>query len=91
MSVNFARLGSIVSLRDIPAKAELIRLCGLYNPVRLQRNVNKAILALREAVAAQSHSLWKGTCNLKLLFKMRHFGRALLAGLGTSPARLFAE
>jgi hypothetical protein len=37
-------------------KAELRRLCGLYNPVQLQHNVNKAILALREAVAAQSPS-----------------------------------
>jgi hypothetical protein len=36
-------------------KAELTRLCGLYNPVQLQHNVNKAVLALREAVAAQSH------------------------------------
>jgi hypothetical protein len=35
-------------------KAELTRLCGLYNPVRLQHNVNKAIPALREAVAALS-------------------------------------
>jgi hypothetical protein len=26
-------------------KAELSRLCGLYNPVRLQHNINKAILA----------------------------------------------
>jgi hypothetical protein len=36
------------------AKAELIRLCGLYNPVQLQHSVNKAVLALREAVATQS-------------------------------------
>ncbi|MDR1094864.1 MAG: transposase family protein [Spirochaetaceae bacterium] len=36
-------------------KAELTRLCGLYNPVQLQHNVNKAVLALREAVAAGSH------------------------------------
>jgi hypothetical protein len=36
------------------AKAELTRLYGLYNPVQLQHTVNKAILALREAVAAQS-------------------------------------
>ena len=35
-------------------KAELTRLYGLYNPVQLQHNVNKAILALREAIAAQS-------------------------------------
>jgi hypothetical protein len=35
-------------------KAELTRLCGLYNPVQLQHNVNKAVLALREAVAARS-------------------------------------
>jgi hypothetical protein len=34
-------------------KAEPARLCGLYNPVRLQHNVNKAVLALREAVAAR--------------------------------------
>ncbi|MDR2095093.1 MAG: hypothetical protein LBP76_06195, partial [Treponema sp.] len=34
-------------------KAELIRLYGLYNPVRLQHTVNKAILALREAVATR--------------------------------------
>ena len=34
-------------------KAELTRLYGLYNPVQLQHNVNKAILALREALAAQ--------------------------------------
>jgi hypothetical protein len=37
-------------------KVELVRLCGLYNPVRLQHNVNKAVLTLREAVAAQSSS-----------------------------------
>jgi hypothetical protein len=37
-------------------KAELSKLCGLYNPVRLQHNVNKTVLALREAVAAQSPS-----------------------------------
>jgi hypothetical protein len=35
-------------------KAELSRLYGLYNPVQLQHNVNKAVLALREAVAARS-------------------------------------
>jgi hypothetical protein len=35
-------------------KAELTQLCGLYNPVQLQHNVNKAVLALREAVAARS-------------------------------------
>jgi hypothetical protein len=35
-------------------KAELTRLGGLYNPVHLQHNVNKAILALREALAARS-------------------------------------
>ena len=35
-------------------KAELTRLYGLYNPVQLQHNVNKAVLALREAIAAQS-------------------------------------
>jgi hypothetical protein len=34
------------------AKAELSRLCGLYNPVLLQHTVNKAVLALRKAVAA---------------------------------------
>jgi hypothetical protein len=28
------------------ARAELTRLCGLYNPVRLQHNVNKAVAAL---------------------------------------------
>jgi hypothetical protein len=33
-------------------KAEPARLRGLYNPARLQHNVNKAVLALREAVAA---------------------------------------
>jgi hypothetical protein len=37
-------------------KAELTRLCGLYNPVQLQHHVNKAVLALREAVAARSLS-----------------------------------
>jgi hypothetical protein len=37
-------------------KAELARLCGLYNPVRLQHKVNQTVLALREAVAAQSPS-----------------------------------
>jgi hypothetical protein len=37
-------------------KTELTRLYGLYNPVRLQHNVNKAVLALREAHAAQSPS-----------------------------------
>jgi hypothetical protein len=36
------------------AKAELTGLCALYNPVQLQHNVNKAILALREAIAARS-------------------------------------
>jgi hypothetical protein len=41
-------------------KAELTRLCGLYNPVRLQHNVNKAVLALREAVAAQSPFFGEG-------------------------------
>jgi hypothetical protein len=35
-------------------KTELTRLYGLYNPVHLQHTVNKAIFALREAVAAQS-------------------------------------
>ncbi|MDR1985379.1 MAG: transposase, partial [Treponema sp.] len=35
-------------------KAELTRSCGLYNPVQLQHNVNKAVLALRETVAAAS-------------------------------------
>ncbi|MDR1220062.1 MAG: transposase family protein [Treponema sp.] len=35
-------------------KAELARLCGLYNPVQLQHTVNKAVLALREAAAAGS-------------------------------------
>ncbi|MDR0376265.1 MAG: hypothetical protein LBH70_00560 [Spirochaetaceae bacterium] len=38
-------------------KAELTRLHGLYNLVQLQHNVNKVVLALREAVAAQSSSL----------------------------------
>jgi hypothetical protein len=38
------------------AKAELTWLCGFYNPVQLQHTVNKAILALREAIAAQSSS-----------------------------------
>ncbi|MDR3356262.1 MAG: hypothetical protein LBO04_03640 [Spirochaetaceae bacterium] len=37
-------------------KAELTRLYGLYNPVQLQHTVNKAILALREALADQSPS-----------------------------------
>jgi hypothetical protein len=37
-------------------KAELTGLCALYNPVQLQHHVNKAILALREAVAALSSS-----------------------------------
>jgi hypothetical protein len=37
-------------------KAELRRLCGLYNPVQLQHTVNKAVLALREDVASQSPS-----------------------------------
>jgi hypothetical protein len=40
-------------------KVELIRLCGLYNPVQLQHNVNKAVLALREAIAARSSSSGK--------------------------------
>ena len=35
-------------------KAELSRNYGLYNPVQLQHNVNKAILALREAIAVLS-------------------------------------
>jgi hypothetical protein len=35
-------------------KAELTRICGLYNPVQLQHTVNQSILALREAIAAQS-------------------------------------
>jgi hypothetical protein len=37
-------------------KAELTRLCGLYNLVRLQHNVNKVVPALREAVAAHPSS-----------------------------------
>jgi hypothetical protein len=37
-------------------KAELRRQCGFYNPVQLQDTVNKAVLALREAAAAQSSS-----------------------------------
>jgi hypothetical protein len=37
-------------------KAELTRLCELYNPVQLPQNGNKAILALREAIVARSHS-----------------------------------
>jgi hypothetical protein len=35
-------------------KAELTLLYGLYNPVQLQQDVNKAVLALREAIAARS-------------------------------------
>jgi hypothetical protein len=35
---------------------ERTRQYGLYNPVQLQHTVNKAVLALREAVAAQSPS-----------------------------------
>jgi hypothetical protein len=35
-------------------KAELTRLCGLYNPVQLQHNVDKAVLALREARQSSS-------------------------------------
>jgi hypothetical protein len=38
------------------ARAELTRLCGLYNLVRLQHNVNRAVPVLREAVAVQSSS-----------------------------------
>jgi hypothetical protein len=34
-------------------KAELTGLYGLYNPVQLPRTVNKAVLALREALAGQ--------------------------------------
>ncbi|MDR0377644.1 MAG: hypothetical protein LBH70_07615 [Spirochaetaceae bacterium] len=37
-------------------KAELTRLHGLYNPIQLRHHVNTAILALREAVAAQPSS-----------------------------------
>jgi hypothetical protein len=37
-------------------KTELTRQCGLYNPVRLQHNVNQAVLALREAIAARYSS-----------------------------------
>ncbi|MDR1072416.1 MAG: hypothetical protein LBL45_01920 [Treponema sp.] len=33
----------------LESKAELTLLCGMYNPVQLQRNVNKSVLALREA------------------------------------------
>jgi hypothetical protein len=40
-------------------QAELTRLCRLYNPVQVQHNVNKVILALREAIAAQSPSSGK--------------------------------
>jgi hypothetical protein len=54
-------------------KAELTRLCGLYNPAQLQHNANKAILALREVGAAQSPFFGKGTSGLKLLFEMRHY------------------
>ena len=53
------------------AKAKLTRLCGLYHPVQLQQNVNKTILALREAIAAPLFG--KGTGGLTLLFEMRHF------------------
>jgi hypothetical protein len=49
-------------------KAELTWLCGLYNPVQLQHNVNKAVPALREAVACPAPSCRKGTSGLKLLF-----------------------
>jgi hypothetical protein len=35
-------------------KAELTLFCAFYNPVQLQHNVNKAILALQEAIAARS-------------------------------------
>jgi hypothetical protein len=37
-------------------KAELTRLCGLYNPVQLQHHVNNAVPALREAVTSLSSS-----------------------------------
>jgi hypothetical protein len=49
-------------------KAELTRLCALYNTVQLQHTVNKAILALREALTAQSSSSREETGRLKLLF-----------------------
>jgi hypothetical protein len=39
--------------RSSEVKAQLSRLYGLYNPVRLQHHVSKAVLALRDAVAAQ--------------------------------------
>jgi hypothetical protein len=55
-------------------QAELTRLYGLYNSVQLQHTANKAILALREAVAVQSPSFRKESGGLKLHFKMRHFG-----------------
>ncbi|MDR2658421.1 MAG: hypothetical protein LBC27_00310 [Spirochaetaceae bacterium] len=50
----YQRLPESKALSEV--KAELTRLCGLYNPVQLQHTVNKAILALREAVAAHSPS-----------------------------------
>jgi hypothetical protein len=34
-------------------KAELTRLCGLYNPVRLQHNMNKPSLRCGRSVATQ--------------------------------------
>jgi hypothetical protein len=53
-------------------KAELTRLCGLYNPVHLQHTVTKAILALREALAAQPF-LPEGNRRPKVtFFSMRH-------------------
>jgi hypothetical protein len=54
-------------------KAGLTRLYGLYNSVQLPHTINKAILALREAIAAQSPSSRRHPA-LKLLFKMRYFG-----------------
>jgi hypothetical protein len=40
-------------------KAELRRCYGLYNPIQLQQNVNKALLALREVLPLKSASSGK--------------------------------
>ncbi|MDR0709567.1 MAG: hypothetical protein LBF77_05840 [Spirochaetaceae bacterium] len=52
-----APTGGLMESEALPSeiKTEPTRLCGVYDPVQLQHNVNKSVLALREAVAVQLH------------------------------------
>ena len=49
-------------------KAGLTRLCGLYNPVHLQHNVNKASPRVAGGRRRSVPFFGKGTGGLKLLF-----------------------